>query len=303
MDVHPIHLYRTVRVAVREPDGTLLTTEGKEQQILYIQQDGIFGGTGQVAIHLMQHEMMSIRAEIIRFSAHPVCNYVWSLTTDHFKLRVRFTSPWQPFAQIARVPSPQGSRYRASASFSRSPGEVAVRMGPSGRAVGTATQTLVAGHGSPMTCSVNIDISEDDLIVIFQPDDPTLAPVLSQIFTRPPFGWNTETVQPDPYYTYDSLSMPDQNNMGYAPDAENHSGICFPYCSSVISPFEPGLGRQSCVSDQYQLPYADQYSPASGSTLSIGSEEQNSAQFTTINSAGTHYDAIDDRCIVVKLLP
>ncbi|KAK1464368.1 hypothetical protein CTAM01_17075 [Colletotrichum tamarilloi] len=303
MDVQPIYLYRTVRVAVRQPDGTLLTTEGGEQQILYLQQDGIFGGTGQVAIHLMQHEMMSIRAEIIRFSAHSVCNYVWRLTTDHFKLQVRFTSPWQPFAQLALIPSPEGCGLIATASFPRSPGKVAVRMGPSGRAVGTATRTLVAGHGSPMICSINIDISEDDMIVIFQPDDPTLAPILSQIFTRPSFGWNSETIQPDPFYTNDSLSMSDANNMGYAPEVENHTGICLPHCSSVISPSQPEAGWQSCVSHQYQLPYADKSSPASRSTLSIGSEDQNSAQFTTINSAGTHHDPGDDRCIVVKLLP
>ncbi|KAK1659890.1 hypothetical protein BDP55DRAFT_636542 [Colletotrichum godetiae] len=301
MEAHSIHLYRSVRVAVIQPDGALMTTEGKEQQILFIKQDGTFDGTGHVATCIMQHEMTSIRAEIIRFSAYSVEHRSFQIV--RMPSRVKFTSPWQPFAQLNWIPSPEGYGLIATASFSRFPGEVAVRMGPSGRAVGTATQTLIAGHGSPMTCSINIDISEDDLIVIFQPDDPTLAPVLTQIFTRPPFGWNTETVESDPYYTNDSLSMPEQNNMVYAPEAENHSGICFPYCSSVISPFEPGPGRQSCVSDQYQLPYADKSSPASGSTLSIGSEDQNSAQFTTINSAGTHHDTLDDRCIVVKLLP
>lgn len=86
MEAHSIHLYRSVRVAVIQPDGALMTTEGKEQQILFIKQDGTFDGTGHVATCIMQHEMTSIRAEIIRFSAYSVCNYVWRLNTDHFKL-------------------------------------------------------------------------------------------------------------------------------------------------------------------------------------------------------------------------
>ncbi|WQF90603.1 hypothetical protein CDEST_15617 [Colletotrichum destructivum] len=86
MDLPSVLLYRTVRVAVRRPDGTLMTTEGEEQQVLYVHQDGTMGGTGRVAMCLMQHEMMSIRAEIIRISAHPVCNYVWKVRTDHWRL-------------------------------------------------------------------------------------------------------------------------------------------------------------------------------------------------------------------------
>ncbi|KAK0367751.1 hypothetical protein CLIM01_14890 [Colletotrichum limetticola] len=303
MCLSAILLYRTVRVAVRQPDGALMTTEGREQQLLYIQQDGTIGGTGNVAIYLMRDEMISVRTEIIRFSAHPVCNYVWEWNNDFLDLRVRFTSPWQPFAQLALFPFPERSRCTATACFSRNPGEVAVRMGPSGRRVGTATQTLVAGYGSPIACSIDIDIVEDDSIVIFQPDDPTLAPVLSQTFPRPPFGWNTETAQLNPYFTHDPFNMSDQDNTVYETETGNRTGNGFPYWNSGVSACLPEACRQSRVSHQYRLPHADKSSPASESTLSIGSEHQSSSVFVTMHGADTQHDSIDDSCIVVKLLP
>lgn len=82
----PIWLYRTIRVAVRQPDGALMTTEGREQQLLYIQQDGTIGGTGNVAMYLMQDEMINIREEIIRFSTHPACNHVWKWKDGYLNL-------------------------------------------------------------------------------------------------------------------------------------------------------------------------------------------------------------------------
>ncbi|KAK0367519.1 hypothetical protein CLIM01_15124, partial [Colletotrichum limetticola] len=198
MNLPPILLYRTVRVAVRRPDGSLVTTEGEEQQVLYIQQDGIIGGTGQVAFHLMQYDMMSIRTEIIRFSIYPVCNYVWKFKTDDWKLQVKFTSPWQPFAQLAWSPSPEGYCCTAWTYFAWAPGDVAVRMGPSGLVVGYASQTLTGGHGSPIACSIDIlHITEHDRIVIFQPENPTLAPVLSQAFSNSATEWD---IEPSPHY-------------------------------------------------------------------------------------------------------
>ncbi|WQF76286.1 hypothetical protein CDEST_01300 [Colletotrichum destructivum] len=304
MDLPSILLYRTARVAVRRPDETLVTTEGKEPQVLYVNQDGTIGGTGRVAMYLMQHEMINIRAEIIRVSAHPVCNYVWKVKTDHWRLHVKFTSPWQPFAQLAWFPSPEGYRCTATACFSRSPGEVAVRMGPSGRVVGKATQTLVAGHGSPTTCSIYIDhIMEGDLIVIFQPDDPTLAPVLSQACTRPPVEWNTEAIQSTPDYINHIFSMSDQISTVHTTEAESHTDVCFSLQSSDVSPVELQAGWQNCVSHQYQSPYTDESSSASESTLDIRSDDRLSARVATMNEVGTQQDAVDDGCIVVKLLP
>lgn len=176
-------------------------------------------------------------------------------------------------------------------------------MGPSGRAVGVATQTLVAGHGSPMTCIIDIDIAENDMIVVFQPDDPTLAPVLSQVFTRPPLGWDTEAAQLNTYYTNDPFSMSDRNNTVCATGAESYTGSCFSQRGSGLSAFQSEAGRQSCVSYQYPSPYADNSSPASGSTPRLGSEDQSSTQLVNMDEAGTQHDAIDDLCIVVKLRP
>ncbi|KAK1657749.1 hypothetical protein BDP55DRAFT_721194 [Colletotrichum godetiae] len=303
MSLPAIFLYRTARVAVRRPNGSLLTTEGEQQQVLYVNHNGTIGGTGSVAIHLMYPEMISIRAEIIRYSGHPVCNYVWRLKTDHFKLRVKFTSPWQPFAQLVWIPSPEEHRVIATASFSRSPGEVAVRMGPSGRAVGTATQTPVAGHGSPMIYSIDIGIVEDDSLVIFQPDDSTLAPVFSQTLTRPPFGLSIETVQPNLYSTKDPFRTSDQHDTVYVTESERHTGVYFPHWTNDASPSHPETSRQSCGSNQSLSPHANNSSPASGSTLSICSRNQSGEHFDTVDTAGTQHDAIDDRCIVVKLLP
>ncbi|KAK1973305.1 hypothetical protein LZ30DRAFT_32086 [Colletotrichum cereale] len=301
MNLPPILLYRTARVAVRRPDRILVTTEGEEQQVLYVNQDGTIGGTGRVATYLMQHEMMSIRAEIIRFSTHPACNYVWKFKTDRWKLQVKFTSPWQPFAQLAWSPSPEGSRCTATACFSRSPGKVTVRMGPSGREVGKATQTPVAGHGSPTTYSIDINhITEGDLIVIFQPDDSTLAPVLSQACIRPPFEWNTEAVQPTSDHINDAFGMSDQINTN---EVESHTDVCFPLRSSGASPFELQVGWQSCVACQYQSPYTDEFSSTSELTPEICSDDRLSAQFGITNEVGTQQDDIDDRCIVVKILP
>ncbi|UQC79231.1 uncharacterized protein CLUP02_04710 [Colletotrichum lupini] len=251
----PIWLYRTIRVAVRQLDGALMMTEGREQQLLYIQQDGTIGGTGNVAMYLMQDEMINIREEIIRFSTHP--------------------------ASIERPDEEQTSEIHIPMAA------VAVRMGPSGRAVGIATQTLVAGHGSPMTYIINIDIAKNDLIVVFQPDDLTLAPVLSQVFTRPPLGWDTEAAQLNTCYTNDPFSMSDRNNTW----------------GSGLSTFQSETGRQSCVSYQYPSPYADNPSPASESTPRLGSEDQSSTQLVNMDEAGTQHDAIDDLCIVVKLRP
>ncbi|KAK1976175.1 hypothetical protein LZ30DRAFT_321110 [Colletotrichum cereale] len=299
-----ILLYRTARVAVRRPDGTLVTTEGEEPQVLYVNQDGTIGGTGRVAMYLMQHEMINIRAEIIRVSAHPVCNYVWKVKTDHWRLQVKFTSPWQPFAQLAWFPSPGGSRCTATACFSRSPGEVVVRMGPSGRVVGKATQTLFAGHGSPTTCSIYIDhITEGDLIVIFQPDDPTLAPVLSQACARTPAEWNTEAVQPTPDHINHTFSMTDQINTVGTTEADSHMDVCFSLRNNDVSPVELQADWQSCVLRQYQSPFTDESSSASESTIDIRSDDRLSARFATMNKVGTQQDAVDDGCIVVKLLP
>ncbi|KAK2005935.1 hypothetical protein LZ32DRAFT_611666 [Colletotrichum eremochloae] len=304
MSLPPILLYRTARVAVRRPDRTLVTTEGEEQQVLYVNQDGTIGGTGGVATYLMLHEMMSIRAEIIRFSTHPACNYVWKLRIDHWKLQVKFTSPWQPFAQLAWSPSPEGSRCTATACFSRSPGEVTVRIGPSGRVVGKATQTFVAGHGSPTTCSIDINhITEADMIVVFQPDNSALAPVISQACTRSPFKWNTEAVQPTSDYINNAISMSDEISKVHTTEAECRTDVCFPHQSSDVSPFELQVGWQSCVACQYQSPYTDESSSASESNPEICSDNRLSAQFGTTNEVGTQQDDIDDRCIMVKILP
>ncbi|KAK2005334.1 hypothetical protein LZ32DRAFT_612188 [Colletotrichum eremochloae] len=299
-----VMLYRTAGVALRQPDGTLMSTEGEEKQVLYIQQDGTIGGTGQVAMYLMRHEMINIRSAIIRFSIHPVCNYVWKLKADCWKLQVRFTSPWQPFAQLVWSSSPEGSRCTATACFSRSPGEVVVRMGPSGRAVGRATQALVAGYGSPTTCTIDINhFTEDDLLVIFQPDNPTLAPVLSQVCTRPPIEWNSEAVQPTLNCINDAIGMSDKISTVHTAEAECRMDVCFPLQSSDVSPFGLQVGWQSCVACQYQSPYTDESSSASESTPEICSDDQLSAQFGTTNEAGTQQGDTDDRCIIVKILP
>ncbi|OBR06483.1 hypothetical protein CH63R_10603 [Colletotrichum higginsianum IMI 349063] len=304
MDSPALLLYRTARVAVRQPHEALVTTEGEEPEVLYITQDGIIGGTGQVSVYLMQPKMTSVRAEIIRRSAHPVCNYIWKVKTDCWKLQVKFTSPWQAFAQLAWFPSPEGSRCTAAASFSRSPGEVVVRMGPSGRAVGKATQTLIASYGSPTTYSIDINhITKDDLIVIFQPDDPTLAPVLSQACTRSPVEWKTEAVQPAPDYSNDTFSMSSQIDTVYTTEAECQMDLCFPLRRSGVSLFELQAGQQSCVSGQYQSPYTDESSPASESTLDIRADDGLSARFATMYKGGTQQEDNDDQCIVVKLLP
>jgi hypothetical protein len=70
-----ISFYRAARMAVRRPNRTLVTTEG-EQQVLYVNQDGTMSGTGRVATHMMQHEMVSTRAELVHFATYPVCHHV-----------------------------------------------------------------------------------------------------------------------------------------------------------------------------------------------------------------------------------
>ncbi|KAH0441702.1 hypothetical protein CcaCcLH18_01962 [Colletotrichum camelliae] len=313
----------TARVAVRQPDGTLVTTEGEEQQVLYITKDGTMGGTGRVAMYLMQPEMQSLRAEIIRFSTHPVCNYVWKVKTDYWKLRVRFTSPWQPFAQLTWFPAPDGSRCTAWANFARAPGEVAVRMGPSGHAVGKAT--LAAS--SPFTCSIDIDhIAEDDLIVIFQPGDPTLAPVLSQVFPSPAAEWDMQVAQPMPYHfdetfspglqeetTTTILDSPSNRDMASVEDYRIHTtdaartgtyvDVCVPLRSCAVSAFPSQLDRPACGSRPYCSPYADSFDSASDSTLEIPSDDPRNAQSVTMPEVGIQEDNIDDQCIVVKPLP
>ncbi|KAK2006161.1 hypothetical protein LZ32DRAFT_651965, partial [Colletotrichum eremochloae] len=303
MDSPAIQLYRTARVAVRQPHKALATTEGEEPELLYITQDGMIGGTGQVSVYLMQPEMASVRTEIIRRSTHPVCNYIWKAKTDYWKLQVKFTSPWQPFAQLAWSPSPEGSRCTATACFSRSPGEVTVRIGPSGRAVGKATQTFIAGSGSPATYSIDINhITEGDLIVVFQPDNSALAPVISQACTRPPLKWNAEALQPTSDCINDAISMSDKISTVHTAEAECRMDVCFPHRSSNISPSELQVGWQSCVACQYQSPYTDESSSASESAPEICSDDQLSAQFGTTNEAGTQQGDTDDRCIIVKIL-
>ncbi|KAK1657522.1 hypothetical protein BDP55DRAFT_685629 [Colletotrichum godetiae] len=315
-----ILLYRTARVAVRQPDGTLITTEGKDQQVLYITQHGILGGTGQVATYLMQPEMTNVRAEIIYRSMHPVCNYVWKLKTDYWQLQVRFTSPWQPFAQLAWFLSPEGYRCIATAYFARAASEVVVRMGPSGRAVGKATQTPSAGHGSPITCSIDIDnITEHDQIVIFLPDDPTVAPVLSQAFRSSATELVAQVAQPIPSYTNEGFSLSSRlpyetiiaglgpssngditstvNNRVNTADAVQLGGymsVCVPLPSNDISLFHSQPDQLCCDSRQYHPPYTDSASSASNSSFGVHSDDGINAQFV---------DDIDDRCIVVKPLP
>ncbi|OHE90485.1 hypothetical protein CORC01_14213 [Colletotrichum orchidophilum] len=298
-----ILLYRTARVAVQQPDGTLMKTEGKEQQVLYITQHGMIGGTGQVATYLMQPNMMDVRAEIIRCSTHPVCNYVWKLKTDYWKLLVRFTSPWQPFAQLAWFPSPKGDRCIASAYFARTTGEVVVQMGPSGRTVGKATQTPFAGHGSPITCSIDIDhITEHDQIVIFLPDDPTLAPVLSQAFRRPATECVAQVVQPIPYYTDEGFSLSGRINVANAVQAGSYMGVCVPLPISDISLFHLQPDQLCCDSHQYYSPCTDSPSSASNSSFDVHSDDSGNTQFVTMVDLEVQENDIDDRCIVVKPL-
>ncbi|KZL65376.1 hypothetical protein CT0861_00669 [Colletotrichum tofieldiae] len=323
-----ILLYRTARVAVRQPEGTLITTEGKEQQVLYITQHGIIGGTGQVAIYLMQPEMTNARAEIIARSMHPACNYVWKLKIDYWQLQVRFTSPWQPFAQLAWLPSPKGNRCIASAYFARTVSEVVVRMGPSGRTVGKATQTPFAGHGSPITCSIDIDhITEHDQIIIFLPDDPTLAPVLSQAFRRPATEWVAQVAQPIPCYTDEDfslssslrdetiraeLSSPSNGDTALKVDnrtktadavqSGSYMGVCVPLSTSDFSLFHLQPDQLCCDSHQYYSPYTDSPSSASNSSFNLHSDDSGNAQFVTMVDLEVQENEIDDKCIVVKPL-
>ncbi|KZL67560.1 hypothetical protein CT0861_00358 [Colletotrichum tofieldiae] len=324
-----ILLYRTARVAIQQPDGTLITTEGKEQQVLYITQHGIIEGTGQVAVQLMQPEMTEARAEIIRCSIHPVCNYVWKLKTDCWKLQVRFTSPWQPFAQLAWFPTSEGNRCIASAYFARTVSEVVVRMGPSGRAVGEATQTPFAGHGSPITWSIDIDdVTDHDQIVIFLPDDPTLAPVLSQAFQRPATEWIAQVKQPISYYTDEGFSLSgsltdetvsaelssssnrdiastvdNRINTAGVVQSGNYMSVCVPLLSCDSSSFHPQPDQQYCDSHQFYSPYTDCSSSASNSDIGVHSDDGRNARFVTMMDLEVQEDDIDDRCIVVKPLP
>lgn len=236
------------------------------------------------------------------------------LTTNR---QVRFTSPWQPFAQLAWFPSPKGDRCIASAYFARTASEVVVRMGPSGRIVGKATQTPFAGHGPPITYSIDIDnITEHDQIVIFLPDEPTVAPVLSQAFRRPTTEW---VAQPIPYYADEGFSLsgrlPDEtiivglssssngdisstvNNSVNTADAVQLGGymsVCVPLPSNDISLFHSQPDQLCCDSRQYYSQYTDSASSASNSSFGVHSDDGINAQFV---------DDIDDRCIVVKPLP
>lgn len=91
-----------------------------------------------------------------------------------------FTSQWQEFAQLHKYTSHEGPRYLATTSFPQTPGEVIVQMFPSGRIVGRAAQTWFSHRDSPILCSIDTGIEDQDRIVIFRPQNQKLATVLSQ---------------------------------------------------------------------------------------------------------------------------
>ncbi|KAK2769705.1 hypothetical protein CKAH01_15072 [Colletotrichum kahawae] len=326
MDFPAILLYRTARVAVRHADGTLITTEGVNQQILYVTQNGTIGGTGQVAGYLMQQNMLSVRAEVVRYSMHPVCNHLWEISSKHWKLRVRFTSPWQPFAQLAWMTLPDGYGCTAWAYFAHAPGDVVVRMGPSGRIVGEASQTSIAGRRSPTTCSIHIDrIVRGDSIVIFLPDDPMLAPVLSLAFPPKITSWSWRAMQPTPSLVEEGPLIQQQTDVAatlfkgsfyaetpsttaistcsgtYLATAANPEASPQASCHNHPAPYDLTRPTQHQTPRHYRSPYIDM-KPASSLKQAGQSDESPNQQppYTADheNAAGD----VDDSCIVVKPL-
>ncbi|KAK0367842.1 hypothetical protein CLIM01_14802 [Colletotrichum limetticola] len=178
MDSPSVLLYRTAKLMIHRTDNIILSTEGKE--LLYVTPDGFIGGTGLIASYLMQQDMMDERLEIIHHSAKPICNHAWHFQTRVGSFQVTFTSQWQEFAQLRKYVSRGGPRYIATTSFPRTPGEVIVQILPSQRMMGRAAQTWFSHRDSPILCSIDIDIQEHDRIVVFQPQNRRLAPVLSQ---------------------------------------------------------------------------------------------------------------------------
>ncbi|KAK1722918.1 uncharacterized protein BDZ83DRAFT_653480 [Colletotrichum acutatum] len=178
MDSPGVPLYRTLLLKIQRPDSSILSTEEKE--LLYVTPDGFIGGTGPMSSYLMQRDMMDERAEIIHYSAQPVCQHVWNFQTKSGSFRVMFTSQWQEFARLHKYISREGSRYMATTCFPQTPGEVIVQMFPSGRIVGRAAQTWFSHRDSPILCSIDTGIEEHDRIVIFRPQNQKLATVLSQ---------------------------------------------------------------------------------------------------------------------------
>ncbi|WQF84229.1 hypothetical protein CDEST_09243 [Colletotrichum destructivum] len=326
MDLPSILLYRAARVAIRLPDESLVTTESEERQFLYITQDGVIGGTGLVATYLMQPEMSSARARIIRWSMHPICNYVWSIKTDSGKLRVKFISPWQPFAQLTWFPHTRGSRCMATAYFAYDPGEVVVRTGPSGRVVGKATPTLFSGHGSPMTYFIEFEhVVECDLIVLFQPEDATLAPVLSQAFPRTAIKWDTQVALPISHHLDDAASSvgtsPDRATKADFMQSENgglattdariavagaasedyHKDFFVPLRADVYST-DPRPDRPNIDSAHFYSLCTASPSSTSSSASNPYADDPRHTPFIFADDLGAQQNAEDDRCIVVKPL-
>ncbi|KAK0369003.1 hypothetical protein CLIM01_13646 [Colletotrichum limetticola] len=178
MDSPSVLLYRTALLKIQRPDSSILSTEGKE--LLYITPDGFVGGTGPMASYLMQEDMMDERAEITHYSAQPICNHVWEFQTKAGSFQLTFTSHWQEFVHLRSYISCEVFRYVATTSFPRTPGEVTVQMFPSGRKIGRASQMWFSHRDSPIICSVDIDIKENERIVVFKPQNQRLAPVISE---------------------------------------------------------------------------------------------------------------------------
>ncbi|KAH9225272.1 hypothetical protein K456DRAFT_1939355 [Colletotrichum gloeosporioides 23] len=295
MDFPAILLCRTARVAVRHADGTLITTEGVNQQILYVTQNGTIGGTGQVVGYLMQQNMLSVRAEV-------------------------------PFAQLAWVTLPDGYGCTAWAYFAHAPGDVVVRMGPSGRIVGKASQTSIAGRRSPTTCSIHIDrIVHGDSIVIFLPDDPMLAPVLSLAFPPKITSWGWQAMQPTPSLVEEGPLIQQQTDVAatlfkgsfyaetpsttaintysgtYLATATNPEASPQASCHNYPAPYDLTRSTQDQTPRQYRSPYID-VKPASNLKQAGQSDESPNQQppYTADheNAAGD----VDDSCIVVKPL-
>ncbi|KDN60762.1 hypothetical protein CSUB01_05954 [Colletotrichum sublineola] len=188
-------LYRILRMALKHTNGTEINTNNKGEDILYITNDCILGGTGRIPQYLMQPQMKTVLSELCRISTYPGCGYCWKRRSRDWKLMVVFGTPWQPFAQLSWSFSPTGQRHIASACFEKDPGEVVVRMAPSGRIVGKAIQVLCVDHGSPILCSIYVDITEHDSIVIFLPKNQTLPPMISEDLSRLDFYQDTLAIQ------------------------------------------------------------------------------------------------------------
>ncbi|KAK1974864.1 hypothetical protein LZ30DRAFT_739267 [Colletotrichum cereale] len=270
-------LHKVLKLAMQKSDGTTLTTEAEGEHILFITNHGTLYGVGQVPQYLMQPEMRSVVDGIFRMASYPSCSYNWKLQIGHWKVVVNFRSPWQPFAQLTWYPTPNENQCTASAYYEKSPGEVVVLMGPSGRILGTATQNLCAQYGSPINCSIGIDnVTKYDSIVIFLPKDKCWTPVPSQLFTRPAAKWDTQVAQPNPYYIDEGSTLSgrlpdatfeaelssssnrcmastrdDMINTADAAEAGNHMDACIPPPSHAISPFHSQLDQNFCLSHQY----------------------------------------------------